>query len=278
MLVFRAHGSQPPVFFVDWPAGGGWQLSGLISRLGEDQPCYLFVSGGIPEPWPPGTTVEQMAAAIVRSIRAVHPHGSVALVGNCYGGIIALEVARQMRGDAPVRLLVMLDIGPEDFPTLVPPEVLAKCRRNEARQRWARQWAKVAAGEWRTLIRALIAKTRPLGARVGATLTGALTGRSVEPTGRGPADLHAACERAARLHRPTPHLGDVLCFVPENAMRAVTADESSFSRLGTNVTAHLLPGDDLFVAPAIDQVATLLRHALRSHDSSDLEKVEGRAS
>jgi hypothetical protein len=104
----------------------------------------------------------------------------------------------------------------------------------------------------------------------------ALTGRLEQRRGE-PVDRHAARERAARAHRPTPHVGDVLCLVPENAMRAVTADESSFSRLGTSVTVHLLPGDDLFVAPAIDQAATLLRQALRSHDSNLLDEVGGRA-
>ncbi|MDQ6819898.1 MAG: amino acid adenylation domain-containing protein [Actinomycetota bacterium] len=55
-------------------------------------------------------TIEQMAAWYVDTVRELQPHGPYFLVGFCFGGVLAYEVAQQlMRAGEEVGSLVMLD-------------------------------------------------------------------------------------------------------------------------------------------------------------------------
>ncbi len=263
LVVLRAHGAQAPLFFVDWPGAQGWQLGGLAHRLGDDQPCYVIASGGIPTPWPQGTTVEQLAAAVIRLIRVVQPTGDVRLVGHCYGGIIALEAAHQLhaRSEA-VSPLVMLGVGPKDFPTLIGPPALRISRRRQTLERWVRWRQAFQQRGVRASIRTLTGKLRRLGLSAAARVVPA---RHFDHPATTPFDVRAASEQAARSHRPTPHLGDVLCLLSEGLMRPMAdAGPSCWSRLGARVTVHALPGEDtdLLVEPAVSETARLLRQAL----------------
>jgi thioesterase domain-containing protein len=58
----------------------------------------------------PAPTVEALAGSGVLALRSVRPHGPYVLGGHCDGGMIALEMARQLRdsGDT-VELVVMID-------------------------------------------------------------------------------------------------------------------------------------------------------------------------
>jgi thioesterase domain-containing protein len=54
-------------------------------------------------------------------MRSVHPHGPYVLAGHSFGGLVALEMARQLRRDGEeIALLAVLDSFPPD-PALVPP-------------------------------------------------------------------------------------------------------------------------------------------------------------
>lgn len=81
LLTLQAGGSKPPFFCLDWPTGGGWQYATLARRLGPDRPFHCILSGAIPDPWPAGVTIEQMAEAAIRLIRKVRPTGPVLLGG-----------------------------------------------------------------------------------------------------------------------------------------------------------------------------------------------------
>jgi hypothetical protein len=112
VVTIQAGGARRPFFYLhgDW-LGGGLYCLGLTESLSKDQPFYTL------EPYrfdglqiPP--TLEAMAAAHIEAMRTVQPEGPYLLGGWCNGGLIAYEMARQLKaaGQA-VDLLVVIDMG-----------------------------------------------------------------------------------------------------------------------------------------------------------------------
>jgi amino acid adenylation domain-containing protein/non-ribosomal peptide synthase protein (TIGR01720 family) len=106
-------GSRRPFFL--FPGGIGGEEEFLVYArmaccLGMDQPFY-----GLQAPSPNGNiplhrNVESMVSDYLEEIRAVQPEGPYALVGECIGGIVAYELARQLvRQGQRVALLALLD-------------------------------------------------------------------------------------------------------------------------------------------------------------------------
>ncbi len=113
MVPLQAGGSRHPLFLV--PGGVGdarnlFKLAQLARRLGADQPCYGFFSdqgepGEDAQAW-----VEAMAAAYLAELRAHQPDGPYLLGGTCVGGVVAFEMAQQLRAEGEqVAGLFLLD-------------------------------------------------------------------------------------------------------------------------------------------------------------------------
>jgi thioesterase domain-containing protein len=90
--------------------GGGafFYYRKLAQLLGPDQPSF-----GIRSPQEPYTCVETMAERYVQELLRFRPEGPYLLGGFCFGGIVAFEMARQLRarGQA-VALLALLESVP----------------------------------------------------------------------------------------------------------------------------------------------------------------------
>ena len=104
VAAIRANGSLPPFFCVEagplfWP---------LAQRLGPDRPFFSLLLP--PEDISTLSTVEEIAAFHVRSIRAVKPEGPYFIGGWCLKGVTAYEIAQQLRAQGQeVALLVLFD-------------------------------------------------------------------------------------------------------------------------------------------------------------------------
>jgi amino acid adenylation domain-containing protein len=111
LVPIRATGSRRPLFFVH-PSGGNVLLfSDLARRLGPEQPFYGLQAQGVDGKQPPLDRIEDMAALYVAAIRRQQPEGPYLIGGFSAGGVIAFEVAQQLRraGQA-VDLLAIVDI------------------------------------------------------------------------------------------------------------------------------------------------------------------------
>jgi aspartate racemase len=114
----QPHGTKRPLFCVAGIGGSVLGLGVLGQYLGEDQPLYgLRLHPSDPRSYP---TVEARAARYLDEIFAVAPDGPYSLAGYSSGGIIAFEIARQLRARGHVvSLLAVFDQGPaEPEPTL----------------------------------------------------------------------------------------------------------------------------------------------------------------
>jgi len=68
----------------------------VTQYLDPDQLVYGLQSQGLNGNGRLATTFPEMAAAYIKEIRTVQPHGPYHLGGYCLGGVIALEIARQL--------------------------------------------------------------------------------------------------------------------------------------------------------------------------------------
>lgn len=116
VVAIQTGGSKRPFFFLHGDyLGGPVYCFPLARHLGSDQPFYVL------EPYsfdglrvPP--TLETIAAAHVKSLRSVQPHGPYLLGGFCNGGTVAYEMARQLYAQGQiVELLVLMDPSPFAF-------------------------------------------------------------------------------------------------------------------------------------------------------------------
>jgi amino acid adenylation domain-containing protein len=110
VLVLNERGARPPFFFLHAAMqGDGFYCYNLARHLGEDQPMYGLAPLGLDgTPVPP--TVELMAAAQRKIIRKLQPAGPYYLGGFCISGVVALEVARQLRAEGErVELVAIIE-------------------------------------------------------------------------------------------------------------------------------------------------------------------------
>lgn len=114
LVPIQAQGSQPPFFCVHGVGGNVLNYSVFPQYLGPDQPIYGLQSTGLDGLTPPLDDVVAMASLYNRQVRAVQPRGPYYLGGGSMGGMVALEMARQLKAEGEaIGLLVLFDtIGP----------------------------------------------------------------------------------------------------------------------------------------------------------------------
>ncbi|MFI9328903.1 amino acid adenylation domain-containing protein [Kitasatospora sp. NPDC052868] len=117
LVALRGSGSRPPLFLVH-PTGGNVVCYVPLARhLSPEQPLYGLQAAGGEAGSEPLRTVPALARSYVEALRRVQPHGPYALGGWSFGGIVAFEMAVQLkRSGEEVAHLIMIDsiaLGPD---------------------------------------------------------------------------------------------------------------------------------------------------------------------
>jgi thioesterase domain-containing protein/aryl carrier-like protein len=133
---------RQPIFCVHGAAGNVLNFKAIADRLGPGQGFYGLQAQGVDGRLPLLPTIEAMAEQYVAAIRTVDPAGPYRLAGYSGGGVIALEMARQLRqSGAEVGLLAMID-------TLAP--AAARLKISPLKKIWLmRHWSLDFALGWR---------------------------------------------------------------------------------------------------------------------------------
>jgi amino acid adenylation domain-containing protein len=110
LVPIQPNGIKPPIFCIHGAGGGVIGYSRLAHRLGMDQPLYGLQSKGFDDNQEPQDQIEDMARTYLKEIRTIQPRGPYYLLGYSFGGIVAYELACQIRAqDENVALLAILD-------------------------------------------------------------------------------------------------------------------------------------------------------------------------
>ena len=122
LVEIQPKGSKPPLFFVHGVGGGMfWGYTNLSRHLGLDQPVYALRSRALAGQEEFGR-IEDMAAQYVADLRAFQPQGPYFLGGYCFGGIVAYEMAQQLRAHGQsVAFLGLINAGPPKCRARRPP-------------------------------------------------------------------------------------------------------------------------------------------------------------
>jgi len=110
LVAMRTSGSLPPFFCVH-PIGGHVLAYHELARLlGSERPVYGLQAAGLDGEQEPATRLDEMAARYAEAIRAAQPAGPYHLAGWSLGGVIAFEIACQVRAQGhDVATLALID-------------------------------------------------------------------------------------------------------------------------------------------------------------------------
>jgi amino acid adenylation domain-containing protein len=113
LVVLRPGTGASPVFMVHPMSGSTMQLIPIAKAFPGRQPIYGIQAKGFDGTDTPYDRIDAMVDCYVSAITEVQPHGPYYLAGLCFGGVIAVEIARRLaeRGE-PIGLLAFLDTFP----------------------------------------------------------------------------------------------------------------------------------------------------------------------
>jgi amino acid adenylation domain-containing protein len=110
LIPIQPRGAKPPFFCVHGVGGEVLSYERLVRHLDPDQPFYAFQAKGLYTEEEPHARIEDMAAHYLDELVRFQPAGPYYLGGYSLGGLIAYEMAQQLRQQGrEVALVVIID-------------------------------------------------------------------------------------------------------------------------------------------------------------------------
>ncbi len=151
LVPIKPGGSKPPFYCVHGVGGNILEYLDLAKYMDDDQPFYGLQAIGLDGKRPiEDLTVEQMATRYIEEIRAFQPRGPYYLGGSSFGGLVAYEMAQQLRAAGEkVGLLAFFDTNGPGYPRLLPTTTAWKRKLDWWRDRVALHWGNLRASSGR---------------------------------------------------------------------------------------------------------------------------------
>lgn len=110
LVPLKPTGTKPPLYIVHGANHQVLIFDALAQFMDADQPVYGLQSRGLNGIDKPHDSIDEMAAEYIKEILVSNPDGPYALAGFSYGGIVAYEMARQLRAQGKeVTILAQFD-------------------------------------------------------------------------------------------------------------------------------------------------------------------------
>lgn len=269
LVSLKPNGSLPPLFCIHSHVGQVLNYGDLAIHMEPERPFFALQACGLDGRSDLLTTIEAMAAHYIISIRRVQPRGPYRLGGFCFGTIVALEMAHQLRdAGEPVGVLVLIDPDPIATPGGAAENPTERLQRHA--ERWAVLGFKARIGYFASrtwlVTRSMV---RSLGSRVLFTVwrLGRYRRRFL------PASLrHAAFEllhaRAAARYRPRPYGGHAVLLSADPAGDGNRDIVAGWQELITALEHQVVrcQHDAILVEPHVAQLARHLNQVLSAVD------------
>jgi amino acid adenylation domain-containing protein len=271
-----------PVFFLPGGIGGDYEFlvyARLTHFVGDDFSFYGLRARSADGSESAHRSVEEMAADYLKEMRALQPEGPYYIVGNCIGGIVAYEIARQLKLQGQgVRLLALMDTW---CPT---PQRYSRYRKNLFRDRlkeriafalagWRHQyyiarmrfhWRQFQEMGWQERLPYLLRKTAVVVSDSARTLSKASGPANGAPhqTDVKRRQIQEGYIDTLRRYRPRPYPGRVVMLVNEKAsMTDATLGWSELIEGG--IETQTIPGDhEAYIRQYVKTAAGVLRDCL----------------
>jgi amino acid adenylation domain-containing protein len=109
-------GKREPLYLMPSINGSPISWRGLPEMLDAELPIFSVGLAGDVAPWGDQATLQDIASYYAAALRDAHPVGPLHLLGHSFGGMLAYEVACQLRqSGAEVGLVLVADTGPEQL-------------------------------------------------------------------------------------------------------------------------------------------------------------------
>jgi len=273
VIAIRTSGSLPPLFIL----GAHPLFRPLILDLPESLPVFGL---GFPdvEDLPVPFRIEDIAARQVEALRRFRPEGPYALMGWCADGVLAYEMAQQLRAQGQeVSLVALIDaFNPARWKFESRLASLQHRLRFHLRNLF-RLNVRAAIDYSRDRMRTLTRRTRQQVWRAAYRLHM----RTDRRTGSPPRESEQILTFSVDRYKPAPYDGCVMVVRAAKRPSGTRADAAyGWRGLATDLQVVDVPGDhrDIFVAPNARVMASALAEALRTHRPAPPARTLGRAS
>jgi len=231
LVAIQAGGSRPPLFAVHGHSGEVLFYRELSVRLGPEQPFFGLQAQGL-EVALASCTIEAMAASYLSEIRSVQPTGPYYLLGYCFGGLVAFEMAQLLHAQGEHVALVAL------FDTYFPGQRAVFPLSHKVARAWLRigtplaelrllktskqihNYLRIKASRLRQIVRDTLRKMRVRALRLLWPFD-SHRALSRPPLLRDPSKINT---HAARLYRPKPYAGQIVLFSSRDTPIGISTD------------------------------------------------------
>jgi non-ribosomal peptide synthetase component F/thioesterase domain-containing protein/acyl carrier protein len=269
LVPIQPQGGKAPFFCVHALGGNVLEYRELARRLGGDQPFYGFQSAGLDGKRAPHTQVEEMAAHYVKEMRALQPNGPYFIGGRSLGGMVAFEMAQQLRAQREqIGLLALLDTYPSGYAKLLREQTTLRGRLRLGMSRTKSHLANLRGLSLNQKLSYLAAKSkfapRKLKSQLWRRLHSSFQNLG-RPLPRALQDIKELNSLAVRQYVPQVYEGRVTLFWASQDLRASVDFVEGWRELaGGGIDVHEIPGThlDIVKEPHVSELASKLGSCL----------------
>jgi amino acid adenylation domain-containing protein len=276
LVAIQPLGSRPPFFGVHGGDGGVMFYGELAWCLGEDQPFFGLQAEGLDGCAMRHTSIEAIADFYVQEVQRIQARGPYFLGGYCTGGVIAFEMAQQLRAAGEeVAFLVLFDaINPARPPRLSSIRKRVRLALDEAAGLSPSEKSRFLAHRVATKLKREAAQIQEAGYNLLELLYKTRKPRGEDTDGRLlPLKLPVAItlQRATTKYKPRAYPGRIVLFRPTASDGYEYADDRGWTEIAEGgLEIHDIAGKHLTIfeqrhMPAVaEKLGACIRAALEN--------------